>query len=143
MRLAPATRYACVSRIISCGVPARSSPRISSRVEKIPLAGLGQLEFLLASSIRPLIFTYLSAISLLLAMLVKGITPTVVMGCAALGESSRRYAMRFLKVESVIRAGSHPSPNSTTRRQAAAVDPPHQIGIGFLGSGFSSTSRKS
>jgi len=30
--------------------------------------------------------------------------------------------MRFVKVAKVIRAGSHPSPNATTRRQAAGVE---------------------
>ena len=50
--------------------------------------------------------------------------------------------MRLVKVGRVIRAGSHPSPNSTARRQAAGVEPPHQIGIGLTGTGFSSTSWK-
>ena len=104
---------------------------MSSNVEKIPPAGLTQVEFLFASLIKLLTFTCPSAVSLSSATLVKGITPAVISGCPASLETSRRYAMRFVKVAKVIRAGSHPSPNATTRRQAAGVEPPHQIGIGL------------
>jgi hypothetical protein len=53
---------------MSAGVPARMKPWMSSRFEKIPAAGFTQVEFLFASRIKSLTFTYFSAVSLSLAI---------------------------------------------------------------------------
>src|SRR3990167_6138624 len=127
---------------MSPGVPARIRPWISSSVEKVPEAGLAQVGFLSASLIRALTLTLLSAVSLSLAMLVRGMTPAVIICLPAFLESSRTYSMHFLKVARVIRAGIQPSPYSTARRQEAGVPPPTQIGMRVAGVGLSSTSSK-
>ena len=63
---------------------------MSFSVAKLPPGGLTQVEFLFASLIKLFKLTCLKAVSLSLAMLVKGITPIVGIERAAFREVSRR-----------------------------------------------------
>src|SRR5690349_556293 len=121
------------------------SPSMSATVEKVPETGLTQvfLAWVLHSLIRPLTFTLLSATSRFLSMLVIGIAPVVTIGRPASLHCSSRYLTILLNVAVGMRPGIQPSQYSAARRTDAGVPPPYQIGIGFLGVGFNSTSLKS
>src|ERR1043166_8944253 len=92
---------------MSAGVPAMSSPSMSSTVENVPDFGLTQVFLLgaLPSLISPLTLTLLSATSRFLSMLVIGIAPVVTIGRPASLHCSSRYLTILLKVAVGIRPG--------------------------------------
>src|SRR3954447_16490867 len=95
---------------MSAGVPAISSPSISSTVEKVPDFGFTQVFLLgaLPSLMRPLTLTLLSATSRFLSMLVIGIAPVVIIGRPARLHCSSRYLTILLKVAAGRRPGTRP-----------------------------------
>src|ERR1041385_895382 len=130
---------------MSAGVPAMSSPSMSSTVENVPDFGLTQVFLLgaLPSLISPLTLTLLSATSRFLSRLVIGIAPVVTIGRPASLHCSSRYLTLLLKVAVGILPAIQPSQYPAGGRPDAGGPPPYQIGIFFFGVGFNSTSLKS
>src|SRR4051812_47000084 len=96
---------------MSAGVPAMSSPSMSSTVEKVPDFGLTHVFLLgaLPSLMSPLTLTLLSATSRFLSRLVIGIAPVVIIGRPASLHCSSRYLTILLKVAVGMRPGIQPS----------------------------------
>src|SRR6185295_8305198 len=96
---------------MSAGVPAISSPSMSSTVEKVPDFGLTQVFLLgaLPSLINPLVLTLLKATSRFLSMLVIGMAPVVTIGRPLALHCSSRYLTILLNVAVGMRPGIQPS----------------------------------